>query len=87
MSYRTRLFDETLIAEVNEAIDNGLWDTLRAVEERIVLLRQMAELADRAGSHDEAAQCRYQADESEKRLQPLRELVLDSGFFGHDQMG
>ncbi|WP_286790258.1 MULTISPECIES: chemotaxis protein CheB [unclassified Pseudomonas] len=78
---------KTLIAEVNEAIDNGLWDTLRAVEERVVLLRQMAELADRAGSYDEAAQCRYQADESEKRLQPLRELVLDSGFFGHDQMG
>jgi hypothetical protein len=26
---------------------------------------------------------RRQADESDKRLQPLRELVLDLEFFGH----
>ena len=31
----------TLLAEVNESIDTGLWDTLRAIEERVMLLRQM----------------------------------------------
>ncbi|MGA6097960.1 hypothetical protein ACPESN_08775 [Stutzerimonas marianensis] len=36
---------KTLIQEINAAIDTGLWDTLRAVEERIVLLCQMAELS------------------------------------------
>jgi two-component system chemotaxis response regulator CheB len=76
---------KTLITEVNEAIDTGLWDTLRAIEERVLLLRQMAELADKAGSSNEAKQYRHQADESEKRLKPLRELVLDPSFFGHDQ--
>lgn len=74
---------KALLAEINEAIDNGLWATLRAVEERVMLLRQMQELAQGSGALDEAAQWRWQADESEKRLQPLRELVLDPGFFGH----
>ncbi|WP_029526285.1 chemotaxis protein CheB [Polaromonas glacialis] len=74
---------KTLLAEINEAIDNGLWATLRAVEERVMLLRQMQELAQGSGALEEAGQWRGQADESEKRLQPLRELVLDPGFFGH----
>ena len=78
---------KTLISEVNGAIDKGLWDTLRAVEERVMLLRQMATLAERgsgAGAAAEAARCRQQADDAEVRLKPLRELVLDPNFFGHD---
>ncbi|CAN5313573.1 chemotaxis protein CheB [soil metagenome] len=75
---------KTLMAEINEAIDHSLWATLRAVEERVMLLRQMAQLAHASGaSENEAAQLRQQADDSEKRLQPLRELVLDPDFFGH----
>lgn len=74
---------KTLLAEINEAIDNGLWATLRAVEERVMLLRQMEALAQGSGALEEADQWRGQADESEKRLQPLRKLVLDPGFFGH----
>lgn len=75
---------KTLLAEINDAIDNGLWATLRAVEERVMLLRQMEQLAHASGmSDDEAAQFRKQADDSEKQLQPLRDLVLDPGFFGH----
>ncbi|MBA1274033.1 chemotaxis protein CheB [Stutzerimonas azotifigens] len=76
---------KSLIAEVNAAIDNGLWDTLRAVEERVLLLRQMADLAQRSGFPEDAANCRVQAADAQKRLEPLRELVLDSNFFGHDQ--
>jgi two-component system chemotaxis response regulator CheB len=75
---------QTLIAEVNEAIDTGLWDTLRAVEERVMLLHQMADLARSAGATMDADRMQAQAEEAEKRLQPLRELVLDPTFFGHD---
>jgi two-component system chemotaxis response regulator CheB len=75
---------QTLIAEVNEAIDTGLWDTLRAVEERVLLLHQMAELARSAGATKDADRLQAQAEETEQRLQPLRELVLDPSFFGHD---
>jgi two-component system chemotaxis response regulator CheB len=75
----------TLLAEVNESIDTGLWDTLRAIEERVMLLRQMERLARDADSVADADRCKSQADETERRLKPLRELVLDPKFFGHDQ--
>lgn len=78
---------KSLMAEINEAIDNGLWASLRAVEERVMLLRQMEQLALASGASDEADRLRQQADASEKRLQPLRELVLDPGFFGHASKG
>jgi two-component system chemotaxis response regulator CheB len=74
---------KTLVAEVNESIDTGLWSTLRAVEERVMLLRQMADLAEKAGDAAESSRCRSQADDAEERLKPLRELVLDPDFFGH----
>jgi two-component system chemotaxis response regulator CheB len=76
---------KSLIAEVNESIDNGLWDTLRAIEERIMLLRQMADLAERSNTSSDAESYRRQADDAELRLKPLRELVLDPEFFGHGQ--
>ena len=75
---------KSLICEVNAAIDTGLWDTLRAVEERILLLRQMAGLARTSGAGGDADECLRQADLAEQRLKPLRELVLDAKFFGHD---
>lgn len=75
---------KSLIAEVNDSIDIGLWDTLRAIEERMMLLRQMAVLADASNASGEARLYRQQADETEQRLKPLRELVLDPHFFGHD---
>jgi two-component system chemotaxis response regulator CheB len=75
---------KTLIAEVNDAIDTGLWDTLRAVEERVMLLHQMADLAGKAGAVNDANRLHALADETEHRLQPLRDLVLDPRFFGHD---
>ncbi len=73
----------TLLAEINESIDTGLWDTLRAIEERVMLLEQTASLAEAAGRLDEAQRCRSQAEEAKRRLKPIRELVLDSKFFGH----
>ncbi|MDB5929296.1 MAG: CheB methylesterase [Polaromonas sp.] len=74
---------QTLLAEVNGSIDKGLWDTLRAVEERIMLLRQMAGLAETAGRKEAAAQWEAQADEADERVEVLRELVLDGRFLGH----
>lgn len=75
----------TLLAEVNESIDKGLWHTLRSIEERVMLLRQIENLARHELRGDEADRWKRQADETEERIKPLRELVLDSKFFGHDQ--
>ena len=84
---RSFVFAQTLQAEIDRAIDKGLWHSMRAVEERVMLLHQLQDLPLAAGSNAPAAQFRAQADASEKRLQPLRDLVLDPTFFGHAVKG
>jgi two-component system chemotaxis response regulator CheB len=74
----------SLLTEVNESVDTGLWSTIRAIEERILILRQLAELADRNGNPDEAARLRARAAQAEEKCEPLRELVLDPDFFAAD---
>jgi len=75
---------KSLLVEVNEAIDKGLWDAVRAIEERILLLRQRADLAAAVGNTDIASHLRGEADRAQEKYQPLRSLVLDAGFFTAD---
>jgi len=75
---------KSLLVEVNDAIDKGLWDAVRAIEERILLLEQRADLADAAGDHEAAGHMRSEAERAKKKYQPLRALVLDSSFFSLD---
>lgn len=71
----------SLLPEVNESIDKGLWSALRAGEERVMLMRQVGEMADAAGATHEAQRCQLYAEQSEKRLEMLHELLHDSEFF------
>lgn len=73
---------QTLLAEVSESIDNGLWDAVRAIEERVLLLRQIADLAQRQGRAEAALGYRQLADETENRIKVVRDLVLDERLFG-----
>ncbi|MBB3221623.1 chemotaxis protein CheB [Pseudoduganella umbonata] len=72
-----------LMEEVNAEIDNGLWDAIRSVEERILLIRQLAEMHTKVGRMANAERFEQQAADAESRLKALRDLVLDPGFFGH----
>lgn len=74
---------KTLLAEVNEAIDDGLWATLRAIEERALLLRQMADLAKAKGDQAAVDDCEARAVDAETRSEAIRALVLDADTFGH----
>lgn len=67
---------KTLIAEVNEKIDDTLWSAMRAGEERSLLLKQMEELARAMGDQAVAERYAKGADESTQRSQHIRELVL-----------
>jgi two-component system chemotaxis response regulator CheB len=78
---------KSLLVEVSEAIDNGLWDTIRALEERVLLLRQMSEHAKHGESADEARLSSRQADHVEKHIKTLRDLVIDPDIFGHASEG
>jgi two-component system chemotaxis response regulator CheB len=74
---------KTLLAEVSTAIDSGLWATLRATEERLLLLRQMAVTARRRGALGEAAVRELEAECLEKPITLMRGLVTDEHLFGH----
>ena len=72
----------SLLAETSESIDNGLWAALRSVEERIMLLRQLGEQAAANGNLAEAETFAMQAEDAERKIEPLRRLVLDPGVTG-----
>ena len=72
----------SLLVEVNEAIENGLWGALRAVEERVLLLRQMADVAAVAGDEASAARHRAAADDAEERSKRLHDAAMDPQLCG-----
>ncbi|VXB62451.1 Protein-glutamate methylesterase [Massilia sp. 9I] len=75
---------KSLLAEVNDAVDTSLWSTVRAIEERILILKQFAGVAEAAGKMAEASRLRTKANEAEEKCAPLRALVLDADFFALD---
>jgi two-component system chemotaxis response regulator CheB len=75
---------KTLLADVNEAIDRGLWNATRAIEERILLLREMEEQARSRGDDAAAEEHARQARNTERGVQEVRKVVLDHGILGHD---
>ena len=75
---------QSLLTDVNTSVDKRLWSTVRAIEERILILGQLADLADRNGNPAEAARLRAKASLADQKCQPLRELVLDTDFFASD---
>lgn len=75
---------QSLLTDVNDMVDRNLWSTIRTIEERILILEQRAELADKDGQPARAAQLRDKAERAEQKCKPLRELVLDTDFFAAD---
>ena len=73
---------KTLLAEVNEVIDTGLWATLRAVEERVLLLKQFEELARAEGESAAAAEVEAQARQADAHVALLRSLVVRESALG-----
>jgi len=66
---------ETLAAEVGEAVEESLWNAIRALEEADLLMRSMAE---HVSIHDagQAAALSARARESKQQADALRKLVL-----------
>jgi two-component system chemotaxis response regulator CheB len=73
---------QTLLADVNEKIDTTLWNALRVIEERILLLREMEQTARAMQDNVTAQQCAEQAHATEQQVQRVRELVLNDALFG-----
>jgi two-component system, chemotaxis family, protein-glutamate methylesterase/glutaminase len=78
---------QTLLAEVNEEIDATLWGAVRAIEERILLLREMEQLARKQQDRATAQQCTELAEATGQQVQRIRELVLNHTLFGRPDSG
>jgi two-component system chemotaxis response regulator CheB len=68
---------ETLLAEVEEAIENSLWSALRTMDEKVLLLEQMAQQAGDPQSNDLARRFVEKAREVAVRSQQVRQFVLN----------
>lgn len=68
---------ETLLAEVNEAIELGIWNAVRIMDEKNLLLRQMAQQLANHANADLAQRFTVKADEVEQRSQLVRQFVLN----------
>jgi two-component system chemotaxis response regulator CheB len=67
---------QTLFSQVNEEIDSSLWNTLRAIDERIILLRQRERQALAERDETSAVQYAREVRESEQRKAKLRGMVI-----------
>jgi two-component system chemotaxis response regulator CheB len=74
----------TLLEEVDDTVDDSLWNSLRAIHERIQLLRQMCDIASTSGRDDLAAHYRERADMAERRLRPIQALLHDGALTERD---
>ena len=67
---------EALVAHAADAIEESLWRTLRAMEEHLLLLRQIADQLHAAGKAVPAERLRDQARDVERQTQAIRQVVL-----------
>jgi two-component system, chemotaxis family, protein-glutamate methylesterase/glutaminase len=75
----------SLLASGIESIDRQLWDAMRAMEERTLLLRQLERSSRDSADIGHANQYAARADESERCAISLRKLVQDPTILGHDE--
>jgi len=71
-----------LFAQNGEAIDNALRNVLRALDERILLLRSLERQARTAGDAASAGRYAAQVGAAEQRARQVRDIVLDAELRG-----
>jgi two-component system chemotaxis response regulator CheB len=67
---------QTLLVDTDKAIDDSLWNAIRAIEERALILREMQELAVADGHNAVAEGLAREATDAEQRAQRIRDLVV-----------
>lgn len=66
---------ESLVSEMDVAIEDALWSAIRALEERVMLLRQAA---DHSREHDgDTGEYLAAADETQRRADVVRKVVFN----------
>ena len=67
---------ESLISDMDEAIEDSLWNAIRALEERAMLLQQAAAHVRQSHGAADASELEQRAREAEQRAHVIRQAVL-----------
>lgn len=67
---------QTLFAQISESIEDAMWNAIRTIEERVMLLQHVARHLREAGDIDGAEQLLAQSREAEQQAQIVRLAVL-----------
>lgn len=70
-----RYSPESLIGEQSEATERALWAAIRALEERAMTMRRMAEHAELRGTGQSAKRFRRQADAAEREADEIKKVA------------
>jgi two-component system chemotaxis response regulator CheB len=68
------------MADIEERIEESLWNAIRAIEEQVLLVRQLAEHALEKHSSGAAEQLLDWASSSKQRAELIRQAVLQSNY-------
>jgi len=77
---------EALLAEIEEIIEDGLWNVVRVMDEKTLLLRLMAQSNNVQPEHEVALRFLQKATDVEQRAQLVRQLVLNQEPSNPDQL-
>ena len=70
---------ESLLAEINENVEDSLWNAIRAIEESVLLMNHMAEHPSEGDGGDTAGHFARKAREAQRRADSVRQAVMGQG--------
>jgi two-component system, chemotaxis family, protein-glutamate methylesterase/glutaminase len=73
----------TLLSDIDRCIDQSLWHALRSIEERALLLAKLQTEAENGNKREEASKAAQALQDTRKRGDILRQLLLDEQALGH----
>lgn len=76
----------SLLAEVTEAIETSLWNTLRGIEESEMLMNHMAEHMCKANDGEMAERFLQKAEEANRRAVLVRQAVMSHEALSQDKL-
>jgi two-component system chemotaxis response regulator CheB len=68
---------ESLMAAIQEGVEDALWNAVRCLEENILLMRQLATLVEKTGNGAVSNQLIQRAQDAQRQVELVREAVKD----------
>ena len=66
----------SLLADLDQSLDHSLWNVVRGIEERLIILRDLEQEAKARGDHEGLERYRGEISLAQERHRELRQLVL-----------